>query len=493
MFPTDAPTSTLTSVPDLTGPLPADQVSYPFSAASHQVQALDLGDFGYVEEEFFASGAANVYEEGTDGTPLVAESEIPYTNRLLVRRPANPGAASGTVWVDIMNASNGFDVEDHWRRAWNHWMTEGDTYIGVTSKPIQIDALKNFDPVRYAPLTWDLPGSAERRPLIAVEGAWDPMQELPGTEEGLVWDILTQVGGLLRSDRVTELIAIKPERIFLIGQSQSAVYLNTWIAGFHAATSAAHGRTLFDGYLATVGADIRRPLRQGGNRPAGIFATVAADNVELDVPHITLTAEGDLELFRGMKRTGLVQAGSLDGPLRRHWQVAGTPHTDLRSGQLPRPEDIRRSGRIPRVMDRDFLDQLNIIPLEPAVLAAMTALVRWVAEGVPAAPSIYLHVTDDGRVERDGFGNALGGIRSGLLEYPLGSFQGAADGGAVYGTQQLLSEDKVRERFPDAQSYLSAVREQNRALQEAGYLTELGAQRILEVAAELWDRIHTAG
>lgn len=119
-------------------------------------------DLRHVEEEFFASGAANVYEADSEGIPLVAERDIPYTNCLLVRRPGNPAEASGTVWVDIMNASNEFDVEDHWRRAWNHWMAERDNYIGVTSKPIQIDALRNFNHARYASLTWDLPGSDAR-------------------------------------------------------------------------------------------------------------------------------------------------------------------------------------------------------------------------------------------------------------------------------------------------------------------------------------------
>lgn len=484
--------ASLSALPALTGPVASSSGSSPFSAASRQIHPLDLKEFGYVEEEFFASGTAHIYGADAEGNPIAAETDIPYTNRILVRRPADPATASGTVWVDIMNASNGFDVEDHWRRAWNHWLAEGDTYVGVTSKPIQIDALKNFDRVRYAPLTWDLPGSAERAPLIAVEGDWDPMQELPGSEEGLVWDILTQVGALLRSGAANELIGAAPERVFLIGQSQSAVYLNTWIAGFHAAASAAHGRPLFDGYLATVGADIRRPLRQGGPRPLGIFATVPPADVDLDVPHITVTAEGDAELFGGMGVTRFLEVGSLDGPLRRHWQVAGTPHTDLRSGQLPVPEDIRRSGRLPRVMDRRFLAELNLIPLEPTVLAAMQALVRWVAEGAAAAPSIYLRTTADGRLQRDDFGNALGGIRSGLLEYPLGTFRGS-DGGTVYGTQQLLGLKAVRERFADSRAYLSAVSAQNLILQESGYLTDLGAQRNLEVAAELWDRIEAAG
>lgn len=113
MFTTDMAASTLTAIPDLTGPLQSFSDSYPFSTASRQVQPLDLNEFGYVDEEFFAAGTAHVYAPDCEGDPIVAEPDIPCVNRILVRRPADPAKASGTVWVDIMNASNGFDVEDH--------------------------------------------------------------------------------------------------------------------------------------------------------------------------------------------------------------------------------------------------------------------------------------------------------------------------------------------------------------------------------------------
>ena len=49
----------------------------------------DLGKQGYVEEEFFVSGKANVYDWPASGGPAVIKSsDAPYTTRVLVRRPA---------------------------------------------------------------------------------------------------------------------------------------------------------------------------------------------------------------------------------------------------------------------------------------------------------------------------------------------------------------------------------------------------------------------
>src|SRR3954449_7238986 len=61
-----------TPVPSVTGPLPATAASYPFGAADHQMVPQDLRRDGYVEEEYFLSGTANVY--GPTATPRSTRS-----------------------------------------------------------------------------------------------------------------------------------------------------------------------------------------------------------------------------------------------------------------------------------------------------------------------------------------------------------------------------------------------------------------------------------
>ena len=47
---------------------PVTATSYPFLAAHRLQEPIDLAKIGYVEEEFFVSGRANVYDWAADGS-----------------------------------------------------------------------------------------------------------------------------------------------------------------------------------------------------------------------------------------------------------------------------------------------------------------------------------------------------------------------------------------------------------------------------------------
>ena len=476
--------SSLRAVPTIEGPIPQNNSSYAYNTMKKAKQPYDVATKGYVEEEFFLSGTANVYDL-KDGKVVVATKAVPYVNRILVRRPADRAKSSGVVLLDIYNASNGFDVEDHWRRLGDHTMANGDTYIGVTSKPINVDALKNFDPKRYAKLTWNLSGKPDpnRKPLIADPKnptAFNPHQSIPGTEEGLAWDIITQTGNALRANPKQLLGGQKTSTLLLIGQSQSGIYLNTWTNHFHSLVAKARGKNLFDGYLNSVGARNERPIRQDGK---GLAMVPASDAHDFDVPFITVTAEGDYTLFP----PGTITAEKTPKN-RRHWQVVGTPHTDLLSKEIMADAEILRSGRLPRVMDQAFIDALNPYPLEPAIIAAKSALVKWHEKGVPAAPS-RAFAQKDGKLERDSLGNALGGLRYGLIDLPLATYSGASAPGSVFGSWKPISLADFTKRYGTREAYIAQLRKANRASIKAGYLTTDGAAQMEAVARKAMDRI----
>src|SRR5262245_41068095 len=71
------------------GPVPVSATSYPFGAADHTRVPADLRTDGYVEEEFFLSGDANVYDWPGPGPAVVRTAGAPYTTRVLIRRPAS--------------------------------------------------------------------------------------------------------------------------------------------------------------------------------------------------------------------------------------------------------------------------------------------------------------------------------------------------------------------------------------------------------------------
>ncbi|MHB1065211.1 MAG: alpha/beta hydrolase domain-containing protein [Georgenia sp.] len=480
----DSIADSLTAVPAVEGPIQETGVSYLWSTMDHARVPLDLTARGYVEEEFFLSGTANVYDNA-GGELTVVDEDVPYVNNILVRRPAKKSESSGVVLVDILNASNGFPGEDHWRRMWDWAMDEGHTVIGVTSKPIQVDALKNFDPARYADLTWDV-ADVPREPIIADPAdpsSFNPFMVVPGAEEGLAWDILTQVGTLLDAkDGRAVLGGQKAKTVLLMGQSQSGVYLNTYASNFHEVVTAANRGPVFDGYLDSVGAVLERPLRQADHDG---FVAVPGSEPALDVPFISVTSEGDAGLFG----TGTLAQKELPEN-RRHWQVPGTPHTDLLSTVIPADAEIYRAGRLPNtaVHDQAFRDALNPYPLEPTIIGAAEALISWAKTNTPAAPSLWFDQSA-GTLVRDADGNVTGGVRSGLVEHPLGAYRGAVTPGAVYGSVDLISADEFASRYGTRTEYLALIAEVDGAQIDVGYLTEWGAEYLAGVANTLMDRM----
>jgi hypothetical protein len=136
-----------TPLPKVSGPIEVTASSYPFGAADHNRVPTDLGKVGYVEEEFFAGGMANVYDwpEGR-GPAVVRTPNAPYTTRVLVRRPISRAKFSGNVIVEMLNPSNLFDLNIGWAISHDQIARSGDVWVGITIKPISIEALKNFDP-----------------------------------------------------------------------------------------------------------------------------------------------------------------------------------------------------------------------------------------------------------------------------------------------------------------------------------------------------------
>lgn len=477
-------TDQLTAVPAVLGPIADTSDGYMYSTMLRARAPFDVADFGFVEEEYFLTGTANVYQEsGTPGVADVAERAWPYTNNIMVRRPADPADASGVVVVDILNASNGYPGEDHWRRMWDWCLDTGCTYIGLTSKPIQIDSLHHFDPVRYGSLSWDVPGAAPRVPITADvdnPSSFDPMMAIEGTEEGLLWDITTQLGNLLRTDPSAVIGGITPTATILAGQSQSGVSLNTYTTYFDAAAAQANGAPVWDAYLNSVGGTVARPLRQ---QAAGGLVTLPNTEPVLTVPMITVDSETDFILFGD---TGLDEQPAQ--PLRRHWQIPGSPHTWSASPVIPNNDELVKAGRLPRAdVTPQWLATQNPYPLEPAIVAAIEALAAWVVDGTPAPASGYLDQSD-GALVRDDLGNVTGGITYGLNRLPLAAID-ATDPPNMQGTVTVISRAAFAAAYGTRAAYLERLGAELDADIAAGYLNAAGKALFLERAGWLLDRI----
>ncbi len=473
----------------ISGPIPVSPRDPMFGAVSRAVRPYDLEASGYVEEEYFLSGTAHRYEPG-----LLAEGEpFQYTTRLVIRRPA--AESSGVTFVSVLNASQGYDVEDDWRRSWDWLLEQRHTYVGVTLKPISIEALRSFNPTRYATLSWQVDGRPPR-PAVTASPGWDPWQVVAGCEEGLAWDILVDLAEIVRRPG---LLPDGSRRVFLMGQSQSGVYVNTFAAEVHARRRQPDGSPLYDGYLPGVSAVLTRPLTQ---QAGGVSTWSVGPAPDLDVPVIRVTADGDLDLYEVTNKAAPVigedrlpvrgsdpyARGLGDGPMSRHYQVAATPHSDARSPMIPQDDDLVRSGRLARDRTQALVERLNPIPLEPVITGAMASMVRWVDDGIPAPPSRWFD-QEDGLPNVDEYGITRGGLRLGLVEHPLATFRGASAEDPKYGGAELFSIYDVTSRYGDRDSYVAACDAVDDDLEAQGYLEPVGRRLLRRITEEVWDRV----
>jgi Alpha/beta hydrolase domain len=108
-------------------------------------EKCDFTEIDYIEDEYFMSGTANIYEESEDQKPKVIISDAPYTTRLLIRRPKEKQKFSGNIVIEILNATAMIDIDRMWVNSWQFFTRNGDIYIGITSKGHVVDSLKKYN------------------------------------------------------------------------------------------------------------------------------------------------------------------------------------------------------------------------------------------------------------------------------------------------------------------------------------------------------------
>jgi hypothetical protein len=284
-------------VPAVTGPVPATATSHFFDQTP-----VDIAASGYVEQEFFVRGTANVYDYDPAGQVAIKTRNAPYVDRIVVARPADPRRFSGTVWTEIMNMTNGWDLDKTWDMSHGQFMADGDVYLGVTSAPNTVAALQKFDPARYAALSW-----ADPKPGSCAGPA---LNSTSATEGGLVWDIFSQVAAALKSHgRNNPLHGFDVQKVYVTGCSQSGSYLIRYI---NAINPLAH---VYDGFLVGAAAGGPKPLSKCG-------AAIPADDSRniirpTAVPVISIHTQTDFYLDGGYpgERTPTPSAESA----RRGW------------------------------------------------------------------------------------------------------------------------------------------------------------------------------
>lgn len=463
----------LHELPHVTGPIPVTATSQPFLDA----QAV-LAPLGYVEDEYFLSGDADVYDwAGPDHKVKVIAGPGKYVTRILVMRPRDPARFGGNVEVTVLNASLNMDFGGP--TDVDRMVKQGDVWIGITSKAVSANALKKFDPARYAPLDWGNPAPPEKRcanPTMiptymagskaemeaavkaGLESSW------PESEDGLVWDMLGQLGLLLKSDQRSKILpGFSKPMVFMSGISQSAIYMRTWIAGFHNLYRTPDGKPVYDGYLAIVGPAMIRINQCAADMP---LSDPKQKLVPPDVPFISISSEG--EMWQG-RYTQQPDAFTPTGGIVTY-EVAGASH---QAGDVPglapdkisfaSIQDMMKAGM--KMPDTAGLAKMmpagtehNDFIWQPLVRGAFRNLELWARKGIrpPEAPRIALDANLE--IKRDKNGNAIGGLRMPYIDVPTAAHTGylsAGGMGGVMGTKRPFSPNTLKVMYPDHAAYVA--------------------------------------
>jgi hypothetical protein len=396
-------------VPKTTGPIPVTADSVPFMAAANNLEPTDLSKFGYVEEEFILSGNANVYDWAADGTVTIKTPNVPYANRILLRRPANPARFSGTVIVEVTNAARRYDWPMMWGYGRDYFLEHGDAWVSLTT-PGALNSLKKFNPTRYATLSMENPTPAGACPGADKNGA-------SAIEEGLRWDYYSQVAAALKSGQSGQPMAgLNVRRVFMTTQGGD---ITTYINAFHDRSRLANGNPVYDGYLVR---NPPAPARINQCAPA-IAATDSRRQIkDVDVPVISVVAQGEVpDSIKARKPDS-------DDPKGRYrlYEIAGAAHIDAFAySGLPSFNEQNLLGLAQGTPDWPFnlkCEPQIALSRQPLLMYAFHGAYRnldeWVAKAV-VPPKAARMETKDGELVMDEFGHAVGGVRNPWVDAPV--------------------------------------------------------------------------
>ncbi|GAA3668981.1 alpha/beta hydrolase domain-containing protein [Arthrobacter ginkgonis] len=350
---------------------------------------VDLAAAGYVEEEFLVSGTAT--EWGYDeGFTRVALARHPYTTRVLVRRPADPAAASGLVQLEPLHPN--LDRANTWRSIHDWILRNGHAWVGVTQDATCAGLISQHFPERYARLS------------------------LPVA--GLAYDLLGQVSVALR-EGAFDVVA---RRITLSGWSATGSISRLYVQeGF------------LDDYVLADGtpsvSSVLIGISSGAAATAG-YPPLSAQSAALPLDHPRRTVSGApvpvfevLSEFESETHQPVMREDSdAPGDRYRFYGIAGTSHANLDATVLTNFPQFRAAGL--EVPERRIVETPSDARMDYYNRALYELLDRWTRDGVAPPPGRRFAPDGEagGRVTelaRDGFGNALGGVRTPWVEAPL--------------------------------------------------------------------------
>jgi len=433
--------------------LPASATNRPFLGADRALAPVDLPARGYLETELVVSGFATAYDWAAGGTEGVVArgASVPYATRILVRRPKDAAKSSGRVIVELLDPAGQHDSAPLWGWSWEHFLRSGDAWVGVTVKPAAAATLRRFDGVRYSRLSFAYrrTGACEAAPSDA--------------EDGLAWDLIAQVGALLKSSsKENPLLQLNPRRVLVAGYSQAGGYVTTYAHALHAALRLGDGSPVFDGYLDAAGADAA-PI----NQCAALLPRDDARRMppKVGVPFVVVMTESDVPRATQSPWDDADEPGVL-----RRYELAGAAHSGSYAAGQPAAADLVIAG-IAAPAEEPCREPRSDFPAGYAFNAIWQQYDDLLVRQQPMAREPRIETDAAGVVLRDAAGNARGGFRLPQIDVPLASYRGSSP----------RSDDA---RAPGACALAGAMQKMGVALLKAQYKTRAEYLRRFNAAVD---------
>ncbi len=440
----------------------------------------DLSGVGYVTEEFFLEGDATSYApkgklESDGKWKMKTADTAPYTTRMVVYRPESAAAFDGTVFVEWLNVSSGFDSGADWIMGHTQMIRAGAAWVGISALAVGVQGgrktvsdfvapggIKANDPERYAALTH------------------------PGDDYS--YDIFSQAGVAVRNTGpVKPLGDVKVERVIAIGDSGAAFRLVAYINGVHPLAK------VYDGFLVhsrSAGSAGFKTSDKYGFDDKRIPDSVITRR-DIDVPVITLQTESDLTLL------GYLATTERDAKNFRLWEVAGSSHADaytsggaFSDSDQGEAESSLLDPAQATVGPLSCAEPINSGPMFAVLNAALFQLERWVRDGTPAPKAPRLETTRNGKdIKRDEHDIARGGIRTPLVDVPIATNSGAKNRGgsfcSLFGRTVPFDAATLADLYPTHDAYVEAFDASADEAVKAGFWTEIDAEQFKAAAAGL--------
>lgn len=448
--------------PVVRGPVRGEGVTRPYSSS-----IVDLEQYGYVEEEFFVSGTAQMFCAAVGAAldvhgrwRVVGGQESSYVTRILVRRPV-ASRFNGTVVVEFMQEYFGTERDTNFRWNAETLLREGFAWVGASLHHEGIDERSRT--------TFTYNGVTRRSGPALVD--WDPARyaDLKFPDSDLCYDVLSQIGAAVgpsrRAHAVDPLAGLCLERVVAVGNTIAADRLRHYINGIHPL------HRVFDGFFLQDLAESGVGLAHDVPSPEGLW--LRTDVTEPTIVLNTTTAAV------GVQRQP-------EGANLRFWEPAGSSHTTgqyMRRVAAANSRDLGEDGG-----DIDDLRDANSFPVQYVSGAAIVAVHRWAADGVAAAsfPRISRRGEPPQAAENlDEYGNALEGLRTPWVDVPIARYDWRGDNIGGSGRTYPLDAEALNKLYGTPSVYQDKFEAAANEACQRGVLLEHDTSEAIDIARKV--------